>query len=235
MLLLLSTVAKSQPKNIGLELQFNFSFLTQPFKLQTPYKTPEGHSLTFTKIQFYMGNVQLKDAKNNEISLTQKYYLVALAEDSHQNTITLGKISKKQTPAEIQFSIGIDSVSNHSAKQTDALDPLYGMFWTWAQGYIFFKVEGYYNTKEGERGGFVYHIGGNECYRTVQLPLDEPIVKHKKTHTYALEVKLERLFGLYDTPAVYLKIPENNKKISVMGGPQAPLIADNFMKTFQGF
>ncbi len=234
-LLLCSIAAKSQQKNTILELQFNFSFLAQPLELQTPYQTPEGHSLTFTKIQFYLGNVQLEDAQGKKIFLSQKYHLVALAEDTQQATITLGNITQKQAATKIKFSVGIDSVSNHSGKQTDALDPLYGMFWTWSQGYIFFKVEGYYTTKEGERGGFVYHIGGNECYRSIVLDLDLPVSETKKTITYPIQVKLEHLFGLYDNPAVYLKIPENNKKISVMGGPQAPLIADNFMQAFQMF
>ncbi len=232
-LLLYSIAASAQQKNTSLELQFNFSFLEQPLELQTPYKLPDGHSLIFTKIQFYLGNVKLENAQAEKISMPQKYYLVALDEDTHQTSIILDNIAKKHQLAKIQFSVGIDSVSNHSGKQVGALDPLYGMFWTWSQGYIFFKVEGYYITKEGVRGGFVYHIGGNDCFRTITLKLGESITKTKQTLTYPIQIKLERLFGLYENPAVRLKIPEDNKKISVMGGPQAPFIADNFMKAFQ--
>jgi hypothetical protein len=76
---------------------------------------------------------------------------------------------------EIQFSIGIDSLTNVSGAMGGDLDPVNGMYWSWQSGYINFKVEGNSEKSGAVHKDFQFHIGGYlkpfETLQTVILPL----------------------------------------------------------------
>jgi hypothetical protein len=214
------------------KLEFRFRFGEDTLFLHQKYMLSDSSALIFTKIQFYLAKPYLHQSTQNIIKATKAYYFVPLAEGESKTQISMGKVSKNQDYTHVTFGIGVDSLQNHHGTQKDALDPLNGMFWTWSQGYVFFKIEGYYFTKEGERGGFIYHIGGDNCYRTTTLELDTPVQQDKNTLLYPINIQLECLFGLYPNPSILLEIPKDKQKISVMGGLQASQIADNFKKGF---
>jgi hypothetical protein len=42
----------------------------------------------------------------------------------------------------IQFNLGLDSLTNVSGALGGDLDPTKGMYWTWQNGYVNFKLQG---------------------------------------------------------------------------------------------
>ena len=55
------------------------------------------------------------------------------------------------------------------------LDPTKGMYWTWQNGYINFKIEGKSNLSIAKNKEFVFHLGGYQnsfsTLQTIQLPV----------------------------------------------------------------
>ncbi len=219
-----------KPKSTEALLEFRFQFKDKPLNLHQSYVMEDGSTLIFTKIQFYVGQLSLQDKDKNTLKAKDDFYFVRLEEDTDKARICLGEQAKRSMFTKLAFGIGIDSLGNHQGKQEGALDPLHGMFWTWAQGYVFFKIEGYYQSSAQTKGGFIYHIGGDACYRSLQMTASP--YKEGNDWIYPIKLGLERLFGDYPNPAIQLKIPQDTQKISVMGGPQAALIADNFKEVF---
>ena len=60
----------------------------------------------------------------------------------------------------IKFQLGIDSVTNVSGALGGDLDPTKGMYWTWQNGYINFKLEGTSNLCPTRNHEFQFHLGG---------------------------------------------------------------------------
>ncbi len=136
------------------------------------YKNGLGQSYTVSNLKYYISNIRLTTASGQEMT-DSGYYL--LRED---DTATMN-ISLPHIPAghytRVTFMIGVDSLHNCSGAQSDALDPVNGMFWTWNTGYIFFKLEGKSNASKNPGGIYEYHIGGYKapanCIRFVSLDI----------------------------------------------------------------
>lgn len=95
----------------------------------------------------------------------------------------------------IGFEMGLDSLTNHgdpfAFPPDHALDPMYGMHWSWASGYIFFKFEGRYNDDQGDNSAFAYHIAGLENRTPFELPIElnldsDSTVIHFQTDIYEM-------------------------------------------------
>jgi hypothetical protein len=108
------------------------------------------------------------------------------------------------------------------------------MYWTWNSGYIFVKTEGVFSQAAGS--DFFYHIGGFGGYTT-------PTVNNLKTVTLNFPSGTEQ-FGSdhhkhLHTFVDVLKVVNGSTNISVpttpvvMGGPTAPVIADNYKNMFK--
>lgn len=89
---------------------------------------------------------------------------------------------------EIRFLFGIDSITNTSGAMTGALDPMYGMYWSWQSGYINCKLEGIVLTPERE--AFQLHLGG---YTSPFLGAQRIVLKNSKTGTAQLNIDLNTL------------------------------------------
>ena len=124
----------------------------------TSYTTNAGETFTVTKLKYYLTSFQL--LKNGEVKYTmpESYFLV---DESDQSTtkLTLPKVPAGDYDA-VRFLIGVDSLRNVSGAQTGALDPAYGMFWTWSTGYIFYKLEGKSPNSTLLDSSFNFHIAG---------------------------------------------------------------------------
>lgn len=83
----------------------------------------------------------------------------------------------------LRFLVGLDSVTNHSDPTTfpisSPLNPASGdgySHWSWADGYIFFKLEGKADTTAAMTGPattqFVYHVGLDELLREKEFSIN---------------------------------------------------------------
>lgn len=133
----------------------------QPFALDMEMTHPaSGEVLEFTKLRYYVTNIELHKATGGTWKEEESYHLITVDDQAGLEE----ELQLTDVPAGdyvgISYIIGVDSLRNVSGLQEGALDPAEAMFWSWNTGYIFVKAEGM--SDSSPNGSFVYHIGGFE-------------------------------------------------------------------------
>ena len=220
-------------KTIDVELIFVHQFGDQDFEFRKKFVNIFGDTIDFQRFQYYLSNFSCKDHEDKIWSEKNSYHLVELKPgQGNQVVLTLKGVPLKQIH-QISFGIGVDKSRNHGGIQNGALDPIKGMFWTWSQGYIFLKSESYHYQIPGKRKGLIFHIGGDECFRTLTFDIDSAQITPKKSRIrIPIHVDVQKLFGGFSKAAIDLKVPSDGGSINVMGGPKTTLIADNYTHMF---
>lgn len=161
------------------QLEISHAVAGQPMQLRTAmYTNAAGDTFNITLFKYYLSNFSLVDTEGRKVALAPGYFLVS--EDSAASK----KILLQQCPegkyTQLSFMIGVDSVLNFSGPQSGALDPLYGMFWTWNSGYIMAKLEGTSPSSRLHNHMLQFHIGGYRAphvtQRMVTLNLPSPLI-----------------------------------------------------------
>lgn len=130
----------------------------QPFELSTPYKTSDNSSIEFDQLKMYVSGFRLLN--NDKIAWEEKssFHLLDFGDTSTTNW--RWSIPTNIDYTKIQFTFGIDSLTQVSGVQGGPLDPTTGMYWTWQTGYINFKLEGKSDQCPSRLNQFQLHIGG---------------------------------------------------------------------------
>ena len=180
-----------------------------------------GENYRITKLKFYVSNVKFET-----VEVSKNASAVFLIDASKQNTISVVAPAKKITG--ISFLLGVDSALNCSGAQSGALDPLNDMFWTWNNGYIFFKMEGSSDASTADLKRIEHHIGGfkgaNKTMRTVFLPINNPALLKQKKLVIQLDI------DKYWNGVNKFKIAE--APVVAIPGSLAKNAADNFASMF---
>ena len=143
---------------------FNSSTVNTPFALNTSYLTPLGDSIKVSELSYYLTNVSLLNANNVWVNLGN-YDLVDVTDAASMN-ITLNNVPAG-IYSKVRFLIGVDSLANSTGVHEGELSPAFGMYWTWATGYVFFRMKG---RCSGNRS-LTFDIGGDANLASVELPL----------------------------------------------------------------
>jgi hypothetical protein len=77
----------------------------------------------------------------------------------------------------LRFDLGLDEETDRSDPvQRAAGHPLHpdvcGLHWGWRGGYVFLAIEGRYPRTAGEAGGYSYHLAGQACRGTIEVPVE---------------------------------------------------------------
>ena len=77
----------------------------------------------------------------------------------------------------LRFDLGLDEETDQSDPvQRAAGHPLHpdvcGLHWGWRGGYVFLAIEGRYPRSAGEAGGYSYHLAGQACRGTIEVPVE---------------------------------------------------------------
>jgi hypothetical protein len=104
----------------------------------------EGTRFKIDRIRFYMGAFRfVNDLGDSVAAFPMKYHLVDIWEGGTVRNI--GQLSGHLH--DMTFGVGVDSVLNDT--DPTLVDPplgLNGMFWTWAEGYLFMTIDGRYDS-----------------------------------------------------------------------------------------
>jgi hypothetical protein len=175
-------------------------------------------------LKYYISNIKFLD-EGGQVIFTEpeSYHLLEETSTRKELTIEISDL-ELQKISSIEFSIGIDPEKNLSLDNTGDLDPSNEMAWNWDTGYKFLLMEGEIFESDGNRKGMVYHIGGNENYKTINKEVKTEI---KANTTTTVEIKAEVL-SLFDAPH-YININDVNV---AMGGENADKIAENYANNF---
>jgi hypothetical protein len=135
-------------------------------------------------LRFYVGQFTLL-LNDTVVWSAQDYHLIDAA-DPRSYTINL-KLQTTLKYDAIQFMLGIDSLTNSSGAYGGDLDPTKGMYWTWQNGYINFKLEGRSKKCPTRNHEFMFHLGGYASpflnAQVVRLPIDA-----NRSHTISLNI-----------------------------------------------
>ena len=223
--LLLCMVAQSgcvaQKKQLSIPIIFENICKEEENILNKNLVNAFAENYTITKFKYYVSNV--KFVTDKKIKNTTGVYLF---DASKKNIISVIVPSKKITG--ISFLLGVDSALNCSGAQSGALDPLNDMFWTWNNGYIFFKVEGNSASSKADLHRIEHHIGGfkgsNKTMREIYLPINNPALLKQKTLVIQLDI------DKYWNGMNKIRIAET--PVVALPGIQARNAADNFAGMF---
>lgn len=141
------------------------------------YTGANGRNFTIENNSYYISNMRLVNNEGVEVPFTGQYLL---AKTGESNELELEGIAAG-TYTKIRFDVGIDSVTNHADPSTyPGTSPLAlqapSMHWSWASGYIFYRLEGLVDTTAAKNGavdtGWKIHLGTDAKLTSVELDID---------------------------------------------------------------
>ncbi len=158
---------------VQLEINFDHFFNNDSIRInESVHVSQAGDSLKFETLKFFVSELRLLKAGGDTVKVPF-YGLVDLKRPEFR------KLTITDLPAGnytgIQFSVGIDSTTNGADPNQYApgsvLNPLVhqDMYWDWATGFIFCKIEGSYPKSGGATNSFVFHFGFNRWKKTHAL------------------------------------------------------------------
>jgi hypothetical protein len=166
-------------------ITFHHLWNNEKLELNKDYTTLHNDTITIQTLKYYISSIQF--LKNNKLAWAEKKSYHLIDEDNQQTKkIILAKMPAKLDFDEMQFYIGIDSATNYAGVQSGDLDPTKGMYWTWQNGYINFKLEGSSKLCKTRNKAFQFHIGGYENgFATVQK------IKSKNAKDIPIEINMD--------------------------------------------
>ncbi len=211
-----------------LSIGFNHYIDNQLLKLDSVnYLNDLGQSYFVSNFKYYIGNIHLTRKDGKEFISTD-YFLINEDESASKKIIVSNIPAGEYTS--INFILGVDSLHNCSGAQSDVLDPINAMFWTWNTGYIFLKLEGKSSASSATGKIFEYHIGGykqpSNCIRNIKLKFETPlIIENGKQVNTIIHVNAAEVLKT-PTSVDFSILP------TVTDSKNATTIADNYMDMF---
>lgn len=164
-------VTQPVAQEVPVFLHYDFKFGENDFQLNTNYTTDGGAVVRYTLATFYLSKPAIMDDAGGMTMLSPEYHII-------RPDVMMSNLGTMEPGHAHMFnvSIGIDEATNTEDSAngmqptdfTDASHPLApqaeGMYWSWASGYIFVKIEGDVDY-EGDGtfdNTFKYHLGTNE-------------------------------------------------------------------------
>ena len=137
------------------------------------YLLNDSDRVQFNSLKFYISGIELL---NGDLSVWKEENSFHLIDASNENSFSILLIRPLNiTFNKIKFNLGIDSITNSSGAMGGDLDPTKGMYWTWQNGYINFKMEGKSNRCKTRNNEFEFHLGGyqypNNALQTILLSI----------------------------------------------------------------
>jgi hypothetical protein len=141
----------------GITLHFEAVIQNEPLKLHTGYPINATDSILFSSFKFYISQIQFYQLGKLIHVEPNSYHLIDF---SDTNSLTIRTALDSKVPFdEIEFQLGIDSLTNISGAMGGDLDPTKGMYWSWQSGYINLKLEGKTKINNVQKD-FNFHLGG---------------------------------------------------------------------------
>ena len=143
----LSSMVKAQKTDT---LRLNLVCNSVPVELGVSFWCPElKDSVRINKLLTYLSLPYTSNSKAKK-----EYKLVDFA------SLKSCRLLYKKSSQPLQLDIGVDSLTNLQTNFSNDLDPIHGMYWTWQNGFIHFKLEGSFLPMNSIEKQFQFHLGG---------------------------------------------------------------------------
>lgn len=165
----------------GQKVTFRFMMDGEPLVLDSAMVVQGRGPVTVETFRFYVADMALGA---HAAASPQRHHLVDAA-DPETWAIDLEDEAGRKAAAEVpvisddrlEFSLGIDSLTNVSGALGGDLDPTLGMYWAWQSGYVNMKIEGTNPNCPARGNHFQYHLGGYSgafnAIQRVKLPITD--------------------------------------------------------------
>jgi len=179
------------------ELEIKATMNGAPVIAYAPFTNVNQHRATIEDFRFYLGTFTLKNASAAEVQIKDVAYFDLL---NGKNKLSIKLPEGDYT--DLSFYVGVPDALN-GTNNPDFTASVYGqdhplslfnaMYWTWASGYIFLKVEGKIDTSATQDQAFdrnyFYHVGLQDYFLPKHFPGSQ--IKIKKGETTKLVLKIE--------------------------------------------
>lgn len=154
--------------NEELQIHFHPVFGGKNVRIDESLKSAAGDSLSLHTLRFYLSNFVFLKNRTVVFQAKNSQYLLDLEDE--KTLVLKFMVPENVDYDQLQFNLGIDSLTNISGAMGGDLDPTKGMFWSWQSGYINVKMEGYAEKCPGRNHEFQFHLGGYmPPYQSCQL------------------------------------------------------------------
>lgn len=186
--------------NFAQQCWINFipKFGKSDLNLNQTYVTANNQKIEISNLKFYISNIEFyrndtlvwKDSQNPKLV------------NASQPASLKAQLNCKEGIRfnQVKFNVGIDSITNNAGAMGGDLDPTLGMYWTWQNGYINFKLEGKSNVCPSRNNEFHYHIGGYsapfKALQQISLPTSE-------MDNILIEIDIEKIYDYLDISKLY--------------------------------
>lgn len=171
---------ENEPEGTDFSLKMNFKYGSQNLVYGQEYDYGTDSKIKIELVRFYVSLPELQTADGNWVPFPNAYFIF----QPDNAVFQAGKMPEGNYTA-LRFGLGVDNSRNvetdpDAIPATDypldsPLNAANDMYWTWATGYIFVKVEG--RIDANGNGSYAdlddkiisYHPGVAELYRTVSL------------------------------------------------------------------
>lgn len=207
------------------------------------YTNAKGNEYKINNFRYIVSDIQLKGDNGLRADLAddENTFIIDERKANADGTfhVNLSKVPSG-TYTSLEFGVGItqDRYMRGAEGQGDILNQAQenSMFWKWAAGYIFVRVDGKFMSKTTtEEEPFNFHMGshgdvsktGVNNYRTIRVNLKQPLTIKDNSQSITLNCDVEKLFD-------GLQYQHNlEEKSSVMISAQySPLLVNNFSSCF---
>jgi hypothetical protein len=169
-LLGLSACQKQKRSAADVNIVFHHSISNQPLTIgPKSYVNAAGNQYSVDLLKYYLSHLILRNENGSEFALNN-YMLIDASDPATCQELAIQVPNGTYTS--LRFYLGIDSAKNYSLAQGGDLDPMYGMFWSWNTGYIFFKHEGEFIKSNGNTAQILFHLGTDKAYTAVEVPIN---------------------------------------------------------------
>jgi hypothetical protein len=190
------------------------------------YQNVSGDSFQVDLLKYYIGQFEWLRADGS--SFQSNNYQLINASNTPSLDFQLANIPNG-TYTGLRFCLGVDSVSNHTFTNYNALDASSGMIWNWNTGYIFFKHEGRFIDSLNATKSLLFHYGTDRGFAQIQLPLNNLVIN---ADTRNLKLTFD-LAALYREPTpIDFNIWNNNQSLTTQEYPWIDAMKDNFNSSF---
>lgn len=142
------------------------------------YANPGGEGVFKVRgFQFFISNIRLV-AENAVFRETESYHLARFDSEDGTYVLVIENVPRDDY-RHIEFGIGVDPAANGTIASVGDLDPNGRMAWSWDVGYKFVLFEGRLELGDSPIP-LVYHVGFDENYMQVSLPLTAALFKRQE-------------------------------------------------------
>lgn len=186
-----------------------------------------GNTLSITRLAMLLSHAELQ--RENGQWIGAKNWVEFLDLGKGRLSFLLNGIPAERFKA-LQFDIGLDeAIDKASTAQWPPQHPLNpnlnALHWSWRGQYVFLALEGRYQQKDQQLGGFSYHLAGQPCRMKVIAPIELDL---RSDLRLVLSMHVDRMFSAEHQ----IDLPAADSTHSGDDGGLAERIADNVAKSF---